>query len=220
MINTDNLHIYVATRKPEDASQLEDNLVLDGFDVSSFPSAKALWDGFQQKPARFIITNRQFGDGFSGLDLARKVREHHLMPYVYIVVLSAMNRLTEIKEGLAGGVDDYLLKPHNPLQLRSRILVGMRWLNYIDSLNKGKAAKIGVAKGVRLLRLEANGFLGREGARCLHLPQTQKVIQPASAHWQASRSFVACPGIQHAASRQDHCLPMAPMIFSSHSGAL
>lgn len=65
MINTDNLHIYLATRKPEDASQLEDNLVLDGFDVSSFPSAKALWDGFQQKLARFIITNRQFGDGFN-----------------------------------------------------------------------------------------------------------------------------------------------------------
>lgn len=97
MINTENLHIYLATRKPEEASHLEGNLVLDGFDVSSFPSAKALWDGFQQKPARLIITNRQFGDGFSGLDLARKVREHYLLPYVYIVVLSAMNRRQKSK---------------------------------------------------------------------------------------------------------------------------
>jgi DNA-binding response OmpR family regulator len=141
MVNTENLHIYLATRKREDASCLEDHLVLDGFDMSTFPSARALWKTFHQKPARFIITDRRFDDGFSGLDLAREVRQHHMLPYVYIVVLSVMNRLKEIKEGLAVGVDDYLIKPHNPFQLRSRILVGMRWLNYIDSFYEGRSAK-------------------------------------------------------------------------------
>jgi hypothetical protein len=33
-----------------------------------------------------------------------------------------------------------LIKPHHPFQLRSRILVGMRWLNYIDSLYEDKSA--------------------------------------------------------------------------------
>ncbi len=141
MVSTDNLHIYLATTKPDDASHLEDSLVLDGFDVSTFPSASALWDAFQKKPARFIITDRRFPDKFSGLDLAEKVRKHYMLPYVYIVVLSGMNRLKEIKEGLAVGVDDYLIKPHNPFQLRSRILGGMRWRNYSDSLFEGKLDK-------------------------------------------------------------------------------
>jgi hypothetical protein len=49
-----------------------------------------------------------------------------------------MNNLKQIKEALAVGADDYLVRPHNPFQLRSRALVGMRWLNYIDSLYEKK----------------------------------------------------------------------------------
>ncbi|MBN2508279.1 MAG: response regulator transcription factor [Verrucomicrobia bacterium] len=141
MVNSDNLQIYLAARKRDDASQLEDSLVLDRFDVSTFRSARKLWEAFHERPGRLIITDRRFDDDYSGLDLARDVRRHHMLPYVYIVMLSVMNRLREIKEGLAAGVDDYLVKPHNPAQLRSRILVGMRWLNYIDSLYESKSAK-------------------------------------------------------------------------------
>jgi DNA-binding response OmpR family regulator len=141
MINADNLHVYLVVGKRETRSHLEDQLVLDGFNVSTFASASEAWEAFPQRPARLIITDRRFEDDFSGLDLARNVRQHHMLPYVYIVVLSIMNRLQEIKEGLAAGADDYLLKPHNPFQLRSRILVGMRWLNYIDSLYEGRSAK-------------------------------------------------------------------------------
>jgi DNA-binding response OmpR family regulator len=120
---------------------LEDQLVLDGFNVTTVSTATAAWEAFQERPGRLIITDRRFDDGFSGLDLAREVRQHFMLPYVYIVMLSVMNRLKEIKEGLAVGVDDYLIKPHHPFQLRSRILVGMRWLNYIDSLYEGKTQR-------------------------------------------------------------------------------
>jgi DNA-binding response OmpR family regulator len=118
---------------------MEDNLVMDGFDVRTFSSAAMLWDAFQKRPARMIITERRFGGGLGGLDLTRNIRKHYLLPYIYIVVLSTMSRLQEIKEGLAAGVDDYLVKPPNPLQVRSRVLVGLRWLQYIDSLYEGKA---------------------------------------------------------------------------------
>jgi hypothetical protein len=39
---------------------------------------------------------------------------------------------------LAAGVDDYLAKPLTPLQARTRVLVGKRWLAYIDSLFAGR----------------------------------------------------------------------------------
>jgi DNA-binding response OmpR family regulator len=47
---------------------------------------------------------------------------------------SVMGQLQEIREGLNLGVDDYLVIPYNPFQIRSRVLVGMRWLSYIDSI--------------------------------------------------------------------------------------
>jgi len=138
MITAQNLHIYLAARSSETRSHVENQLVLDGFEVSLFTSARALWSKFQDKPTRFVITDQNFDDNFDSLELARQIRLNFLIPYVYMIMSSAGNSLKEIKEGLDVGVDDYLIKPHNPFQLRSRILVGLRWLNYIDSLSLGK----------------------------------------------------------------------------------
>ena len=126
--------IYLAIRKEDDRFHIEDQLVLDGADVSTFGSAKNLWEHFQQRPARLIITDRKFGDDFDGMELVRKIRKHYQLPYVYVLMRSAMGQLDEIKTGLDAGMDDYLIKPHNPFQIRSRALVAMRWLTYIDSI--------------------------------------------------------------------------------------
>lgn len=138
--------LYLAIRKAPDRSAIEDSLVLDGFDPATFGSAAALWTKFQEQPARMVITDRRFGDDFSGVDLARAIRAKFPLPYVYVVVLSTLSRLSDIEDGLAAGVDDYLIKPHNRFQLRSRISVGLRWLSYIDSLHapsSGRAERKG-----------------------------------------------------------------------------
>jgi DNA-binding response OmpR family regulator len=138
MVTADSLKVYLAVKRQDERSKMEDTLVLDGFNVRTFGAAEELWAAFQNNPARVIITERRFGDGLTGLDLVIKIRKYHLTPYVYAVVLSTMNSLKQIKEALAVGADDYLVRPHNPFQLRSRALVGMRWLNYIDSLYETK----------------------------------------------------------------------------------
>jgi len=141
MVNADSLKLYLAVKKHDDRSQMEDTLVLDGFNIRTFSTASELWETFKAAPARLVITERRFANGFSGVDLVREIRLHHLTPYVYVVVLSTMNNLKQIKEALAVGTDDYLVRPYNRFQLRSRALVGMRWLNYIDSLYEGKSGK-------------------------------------------------------------------------------
>lgn len=135
-MNTSNndVRVYLAIQAAAERSHIEDTMVLDGFDVRTFASAGALWEGFQQKPVRLVITESTFATGLSGLDLARQIRLHYLEPHVHIVMLSALGRLTNIQEGLAAGVDDYLIKPHHLLQLRTRVLVGIKWLNQLDSL--------------------------------------------------------------------------------------
>lgn len=141
MVNADSLKLYLAVKRREERSRMEDTLVLDGFNIRTFTTASELWEAFQQTPARIVISERRFADGFTGLNLVTNIRKYHLTPYVYTVVLSTMAKLAEMKEAMAVGADDYLVLPHNPLQLRSRALVGMRWLNYIDSLFEGKPEK-------------------------------------------------------------------------------
>ncbi len=141
-----NLRIYTAIKRKEDRSAIEDTLVLDGFDISSFPTADLLWEALEAKPARIVITDRKFGKEMEGLKLVQKIRAKFQLPHIFIIMLSSGSRLPEIEQGLAAGVDDYLIKPHNPFQIRSRIMVGLRWLNYIDSLFERDAAKQKAAK--------------------------------------------------------------------------
>jgi len=134
--------IYLAIRKDDERSHIEDQLVLDGANVSCFASADDLWKHFQTRPVRFVITDRRFGSGFDGMELVRQIRKNYQLPYVYVLMRSRLGQLKEIKEGLAAGVDDYLVYyPNDSFQIRSRALVGLRWLTYIDSITwKNKTA--------------------------------------------------------------------------------
>ena len=52
MVNAENLKLYLAVKKRDDRSQMEDSLVLDGFNIRAFGTAAKLWDAFQRAPAR------------------------------------------------------------------------------------------------------------------------------------------------------------------------
>jgi DNA-binding response OmpR family regulator len=128
------IQIYIAAKRQDDRSHLVDSMIVDGFDVTAFASADDLWQRFQVRPARIVVTERRFEFGPSGLELVGRIRKQQPWPYVYVMVMSSMNRMEEIEQGLEAGVDDYLLKPFNPIQLRARALVALRWLSYLDSL--------------------------------------------------------------------------------------
>ena len=132
--------IYIAAKRQDDRSHLVDSMIVDGFNVTAFASADDLWRQFQLRPARIIVTERRFEFGLSGLDMVGRIRQQQPWPYVYVMVMSSMNRMEEIEQGLEAGVDDYLLKPFNPIQLRARALVALRWLSYLDSLGTDSAA--------------------------------------------------------------------------------
>jgi DNA-binding response OmpR family regulator len=134
------IQIYIAAKRQDDRSHLVDSMIMDGFNVTAFPSADDLWHHFQLRPARIVMTERRFEYGVSGLDVVAQIRKFHPWPYVYVVVTSALNRVEEIEQGLEAGVDDYLLKPFNPIQLRARALVALRWLSYLDSLLEDQPA--------------------------------------------------------------------------------
>jgi DNA-binding response OmpR family regulator len=134
------IRIYIAAKRPDDRAHYADSMIVDGFNVTPFPAADDLWSCFQLRPARIVMTERRFEYGLSGLQLVERIRQHQPWPYVYVVVMSAMNQMDEIEQGLEAGVDDYLLKPFNPVQLRARALVALRWLSYLDSLFQDQAA--------------------------------------------------------------------------------
>lgn len=66
------------------------------------------------------IVDRMLAEG-SGLDLLRQLRGRGLR--LPVIMLSAMSRVEERAEGLAGGADDYVVKPFEFAELVARLRV-------------------------------------------------------------------------------------------------
>ena len=86
------------------------------------------WEVIQKGKARLVITDWAMPE-MDGLELCQKVREAQLPNYVFMILLTSKDRKEDAIVGFEAGVDDYIVKPFNPDELRARIRAGerIRW---------------------------------------------------------------------------------------------
>jgi two-component system, cell cycle response regulator len=72
--------------------------------------------------------------GLDGIDVLRRIRKLSRGTYVYTVMLTAKTHKKDRTAAMEAGADDYLAKPIDPTDLRSRIMVGKRILDLQQSL--------------------------------------------------------------------------------------
>lgn len=68
--------------------------------------------------------------GLSGLQICQRLRTRTAGPYVYTIMFSSRKSIEEKLLALDGGADDYLVKPCKPSELRARLGVGRRIIEY------------------------------------------------------------------------------------------
>jgi two-component system, cell cycle response regulator len=72
--------------------------------------------------------------GLDGIDILRRIRKLTQGTYIYTVMLTAKTHKKDRTTAMEAGADDYLAKPIDPTDLRSRIMVGKRILELQQSL--------------------------------------------------------------------------------------
>jgi len=72
--------------------------------------------------------------GLDGIDVLRRIRKLTQGNYIYTVMLTAKTQKKDRLMAMEAGADDYLSKPVDPMELRSRIAVGKRILDLQQSL--------------------------------------------------------------------------------------
>jgi two-component system, cell cycle response regulator len=72
--------------------------------------------------------------GMDGIDVLRRIRKVTHGSYIYTVMLTAKNQKKDRMLAMEAGADDYLSKPVDPAELRSRIMVGKRIVELQQSL--------------------------------------------------------------------------------------
>jgi|WetSurMetagenome_2_1015567.scaffolds.fasta_scaffold59753_2 two-component system, sensor histidine kinase and response regulator len=65
-----------------------------------------------------------------GIELCQKIKNTDKLPFIYVILLTSKNSKEDIVTGLDAGADDFLSKPVQPEELRSRLNVGTRILDY------------------------------------------------------------------------------------------
>ena len=102
---------------------LEDDLKLEGYDVSS---AKDGLDGFSKaKETRYdLIILDLMLPGMNGFDVCKQLRESGIT--TPILILSAKSQEIDKVLGLELGADDYVTKPFSPRELQARVKAILR----------------------------------------------------------------------------------------------
>jgi diguanylate cyclase (GGDEF)-like protein len=75
-----------------------------------------------------------------GLAVAREVRNHTELPYVYILLTMAKGQQQEVVEGMKAGADDFLVKPVSADELMIRVRIAKRILELEEELRNAHEA--------------------------------------------------------------------------------
>ena len=76
----------------------------------------------------------------SGLEVCRALRSGTAEPYIYLIILTSMNKAEDVVTGLDSGADDYVVKPYNPAELRVRLKAGDRIVRLQSELIEAREA--------------------------------------------------------------------------------
>lgn len=92
----------------------------------------------EEAPPRIALLDWMM-PGFDGPSLCKMLQQRSEGPLIYTLIVTAKEEHSDVVEGLRSGAHDYLKKPVNLAELRSRIEVGERIIHYDTALAQKSA---------------------------------------------------------------------------------
>jgi diguanylate cyclase (GGDEF)-like protein len=128
------MRVLIADDDPISCRLLNSLLHKWGYAVVTAHSGTEAWDMLQAEDAPRVALLDWMMPGLDGPEICRRVRARSFQSYVYIILLTANDKVGNLVEGLESGADDYLTKPFHPQELRARLRVGLRMLDLESNL--------------------------------------------------------------------------------------
>jgi len=122
------MRILIAEDDPVSRLVLERLLQKWGHDVVVTCDGLAAWQALQRDDAPNIAILDWMMPGMDGPDICQKTRDLARQEPTYLILLTAKQRKEDEVIGLDSGADDFIAKPFDHQELRSRIRVGERML--------------------------------------------------------------------------------------------
>ncbi|WP_320039995.1 diguanylate cyclase [uncultured Desulfobacter sp.] len=120
------MKILIAEDDPIFKAILENNLKKWGYQVTSTSDGRQAWDIISKPGCPNLVISDWMMPEMDGLQLCRNMRAQAAPRYIYFILLTAKGEQQDILQGLEAGVDDYLTKPIDYMELKYRIHIGER----------------------------------------------------------------------------------------------
>ena len=135
------MRILIAEDDATSRRLLEATLARDGYQVVSASDGDEAWEQLHGTDAPRLAILDWMMPGRDGIEICRQLRREPRPSYVYLLLVTTKTRTEDIIHGLEAGADDYLTKPYDPQELRSRIKSGERLLRLEEAL-AGKVSEL------------------------------------------------------------------------------
>ncbi|NUM53957.1 MAG: diguanylate cyclase [Candidatus Hydrogenedentes bacterium] len=111
-----------------------------GHDVVVAKDGAEAWECLQREDAPRLALLDWMMPAIDGVEVCKRVRARDGAPFTYLLLLTAKGETGDIVTALDAGADDYLIKPYNADELRSRIGAGERIVRLHEELELANAA--------------------------------------------------------------------------------
>ncbi len=113
---------------------LVDHLTKWGYEIIVTKDGDEAWEVLKEDDAPSLAILDWIMPGKDGTELCRDLRALNKKSFTYIILLTANERSEDIVEGLNSGADDYITKPFNSSELKSRVQAGIRIIELEEKL--------------------------------------------------------------------------------------
>ena len=123
------VRILVADDDPPTRILLRAAITQWGYEVVEAKDGEEAWQILQTPEAPRILILDWLMPKLDGIDLCVRVKKE-LSFHPYVILLTQMTGTTNVIKGLDAGADEFLSKPFNMAELRSRLSVASRIIKY------------------------------------------------------------------------------------------
>jgi two-component system, cell cycle response regulator len=95
-------------------------------EVSMVHDGSAAWELLSSDTPPALAIVDWMMPGIDGLELCRRIRQEPRLAKIHIILLTGKRDQTDVVAGLDAGADDYIVKPFQFEQLRTRVHAGVR----------------------------------------------------------------------------------------------
>ena len=126
--------VLIAEDDPVSRTVLDRTLRGWGHDVIVTKDGEQAWEALLREDAPRLAILDWMMPGIEGPEICRRVRALAKPVPPYLILLTAKGQTDDIVTGLDSGADDFVTKPFDRQELRSRLRVGERMLNLQEGL--------------------------------------------------------------------------------------